>query len=184
MSLSETRGESFTESDPTGGAAVRRFRSVFDRSEGGIELLSRTLVTGCDDVRKPQTSQAMAASSCLVRSKGPTATRMCDTTEAWHRDVLFQLPRAQEPSSNALPTANSQRIPKWFEELGSWGLGVPWCLVLGPLVIDQLPHSYLSATIGSTRDARRAGRKPASAETAAITSVATPIVIASVGARP
>ena len=45
-------------------------------------------------------------------------------------------------------------------------------------------QSYLSATIGSTRDARRAGRKPASAETAIITAVAATIVSASVGARP
>ena len=37
-------------------------------------------------------------------------------------------------------------------------------------------QSYLSATIGSTLEARRAGRKPASADTAIITAVAAAIV--------
>src|SRR5262252_3168778 len=42
-------------------------------------------------------------------------------------------------------------------------------------------HSYRKAIIGSIRDARRAGRKPASAATAIITSVASAMVSGSVG---
>ena len=64
----------------------------------------------------------------------------------------------------------------WDLEVGSgWSLGFG---------IWDLTQSYRRATIGSTRDARRAGRKPASADTAIMTAVAATIVMASVGARP
>src|SRR5687768_18572347 len=92
----------------------------------------------------------------------------------------FQIPN-QLP--NPRPTTKSQ--PLWDLGLGSWlgiwELGVvgAWSLGFGIWL-----QSYLRATIGSTRDARRAGRNPASTDTTIITAVAATIVMASVGARP
>src|SRR5262249_19222892 len=51
-------------------------------------------------------------------------------------------------------------------------------------VAVAIHHSYLNATSGSTRDARRAGTYPAAAATIASTRAASPIVIASCGVTP
>src|SRR5207302_7912247 len=86
--------------------------------------------------------------------------------------VAGQIPKPQTPSAKEIPSIKFQtplrRLP-----VGDLDLGLIWVLGFGIWSF----HSYLSASIGSTLDARRAGSQEAnSATTASKTGIATNVM--------
>src|SRR6266480_2575661 len=74
--------------------------------------------------------------------------------------------------------------PPYQNHLRSWFLVVLFPFCAFPFAPCLLPYSYLSATIGSTLVARRAGSKQATSATAVNRAAARPYVHGSLGCTP
>src|SRR5213594_2773522 len=78
-------------------------------------------------------------------------------------DELIKTPNPKHQAPGKFQSPNAAVLqPDWSYQIGAWGLELLWCLELGVWCF----HSYLSASIGSTRAARRAGSQQASKATA------------------
>src|SRR6058998_1655181 len=88
----------------------------------------------------------------------------------------------QTPSSTEIPSSKSQ-APQPYRQIGAWDLELLWCLELGVWCFHCF-HSYLSASIGSTFAARRAGSQQAVNATATSRPVTAANVNGSVGCTP
>jgi len=119
--------------------------------------------------------------------RGPLLSFCFRSFRGRHRAPLFhsqgvRIGRALAKNGPRSEKAEGRR-QKAEEELCLLRAFLPSAFSLFPCPFSSR-QSYRKATIGSTLEARRAGRKPARAETAIITAVAAAIVITSVGSRP